>query len=229
MQIMASSFSRHRALAGLTRSRLLVVLRASDRPLAVREVAEAVGLHTNSVREQLDRLVEARLVARATADPAGRGRPGFRYVATPDEGDSSATAYRELAGVLAGQLARQPDPVAGATAAGERWGRAMVVEAAPLPAPTATETVQRLVTLLDDAGFAPERPAGPGEPIRLRQCPFGALVREHQVIICGIHLGLMRGALRQLDAPLDVIRLEPFVTPDLCVAHVGALQVRTDG
>jgi predicted ArsR family transcriptional regulator len=232
MQVMASSYSRHRALAGLTRSRLLAVLRASAGPLGVREVAETVGLHPKSVREQLDLLVEAGLVSRTAAHPTGRGRPGFRYVAVPDDSGSGGDAYLVLAGVLAGQLARQPDPVAGATAAGERWGRASVMDSTPLPTPQPGATVDRLVTLLEDAGFAPERPvdpASPTDPIRLRRCPFGSLVREHQAIVCNIHLGLMRGALRALEAPQDVVRLEPFVTPDVCVVHLGALQDRPDG
>ena len=226
---MASPQHRHRVLAGLTRSRLLAVLRQADGPVGVRELAETVGLHPNSVREQLDQLVDAGLVARSVAQPAGRGRPGLRYVAEPEDGDPdpNPNAYRELAGVLAEQLARQPEPVTRATDAGERWGRTMVADAAPTP--TAAEAVVRIVMLLDDAGFAPERPAGPGDPIRLRHCPFGPLAREHQAVVCGVHLGLIRGALRQFGAPLDAIRLEPFVAPDLCVAHLGAREGAVDG
>jgi hypothetical protein len=31
----------------------------------------------------------------------------------------------------------------------------------------------------------------------------------------------MRGALEELGSPLDAVRLEPFVEPDLCLAHLG--------
>jgi predicted ArsR family transcriptional regulator len=227
MQAMASLQHRHRVLAGLTRSRLLAVLRQADGPLGVRELTETVGLHPNSVREQLDQLVDAGLVARSIAPPAGRGRPGLRYVVESKDGDPDPNAYRELARVLADELARQPEPAATATGAGERWGRTMVANVAPTP--TATEAVDRLVMLLDDAGFAPERPAGTGDPIRLRHCPFGPLAREHPAVVCGVHLGLMRGALRELGAPLDAIRLEPFVAPDLCIAHLGPRETAADG
>lgn len=227
MQAMASPQHRHRLLAGLTRSRLLAILRQADGPLGVRELAAIVGLHRNSVREQLDQLVDAGLVARSIASPAGRGRPGLRYVARPDDGDPDPDAYRELARVLADQLALQPDRITAATGAGERWGRMLAAEMAPTP--VVTDALDRLVMLLDAAGFAPERPAGASDPIRLRHCPFDPVARAHEDVVCGIHLGLMRGALRELGAPLDAIRLEPFVAPDLCIVHLETRRRAADG
>ena len=103
----------------------------------------------------------------------------------------------------------------------------MVAHAAP--APTADAGIDRLVGLLDDVGFAPEQPTGPDDPIRLRHCPFGPLAQEHPTVVCGVHLGLMRGALRELGAPLDVVRLEPFVAPNLCVAHLEPRETSADG
>jgi predicted ArsR family transcriptional regulator len=224
---MVSPPLRRRVLAGLTRSRLLAVLRQADGPVGVRELAETVGLHPNSVREQLDQLVDVGLASRSIAPPAGRGRLALQYVAAPEDGDSDPNAYRELARVLADQLALQPDPVAAATDAGQRWGRTMAAGVAPTP--TATDAVDRLVTLLDAPGFAPKRLIAAGDSIRLRHCPFGPLVQEHQAVVCDVHLGLMRGALRQLGAPLDAVRLEPFVAPDLCVAHLGPREASTGG
>ena len=226
MQAMTSPQRRHRVLAGLTRSRLLAVLRQADGPVGVRELAESVGLHPNSVREQLDQLVDAELVVRRVAPPAGRGRPGLLYAAGPDADGPDPSAYRELAQVLADALVSQPEAAVVAVTAGERWGRTMTAHVAPTP--TVAEAVNRLVTLLDEAGFAPERPVGPGEPIRLRHCPFEPLARKHPAVVCGVHLGLMRGALRKLGAPLDTVRLEPFVAPDLCVAHLGPREASTD-
>lgn len=211
-----------RVLLGLTRSRLLAVLGKADHPLGVREIARAVGLHPNSVRDQLRLLVQAGLVVSEVSPPSGRGRPGLRYVARPDPGASEP--YRALARVLAEELDRSPDTAATSTAAGERWGRSMVGAAGVATAPD--DAVRRLIGLLDDAGFAPEHPVDTSAPIRLRRCPFGPLARDHRAVVCGVHLGLMRGALQELGAPLDAVRLEPFVAPDLCLAH---LEERTDG
>lgn len=224
---MTSPQHRHRVLAGLTRSRLLAVLRQADGPVGVRKLAESVGLHPNSVREQLDHLVDAGLVVRRVAPPAGRGRPSLLYAAGPDTDDPDPDAYRELAQVLSDAMARQPEAANVAVTAGERWGRTMVAHAVPVS--TTADAVNRLVELLDDVGFAPEGPAGPGEPIQLRHCPFEPLARRHPAVVCGVHLGLMRGALRELGAPLEAVRLEPFVAPDLCIARLGPREVSADG
>ena len=220
MQAMGSPQQRHRVLAGISRARLLTVLDRAARPMGVRELAEAVDLHPNTVRQHLDQLVEAGLAVRDAAPPIGRGRPPLRYAAEPGSDEQDLAAYRALAGALAEQLARWPDGVDVALAAGERWGRALAHEATD-PAP-ATNAIGRLVELLDEAGFAPQAPVADGAPIRLRHCPFGTLARDNGEVVCGVHLGLMRGVLRELDAPFDALRLEPFVRPSLCLAHLGA-------
>src|SRR5450759_2463587 len=126
---MGSPQQRHRVLAGISRSRLFTVLGRSARPMRVRELADAVGLHPNTVRQHLDQLVEAGLVVRDAAPPIGRGRPPLRYAAEPGSDEQDPAAYRALAGVLAEQLARLPDGVGVAMATGERWGRALAHEA----------------------------------------------------------------------------------------------------
>lgn len=214
---------RPRLSGGLTRSRILAILQERGGPLSTHELASDLGLHPNSVREQLDRLVADGLARRVPASPSGRGRPGLRYLAIqqPDE----AAPYRDLARALADELDRLPDPGQRAVSAGERWGRATVkpaTAALALPGrPSPTGPVESLVAVLEAGGFAPE-PAAEGEPIRLRRCPFGTLARERRSVVCGIHLGLMRGILAELGAPTDAVRLEPFVEPDLCLAHVGS-------
>jgi predicted ArsR family transcriptional regulator len=159
-------------------------------------------------------------VVRDVAPAAGRGRPGLRFSADPDAGDEDPAPYRALARVLADQLSDRPDAARAATAAGERWGRAM---AASMPAAhTPEQAADRMISLLAEAGFAPDAPERPTDPIPLRACPFGTLAVGRESVICGVHLGLMRGALAELDAPLDATRLDPFVRPDLCLAHLAA-------
>lgn len=221
---MTSAVHRHRLLGGVTRSRLLMVLDQSARPLGIRELADALGLHPNTVREHLDQLIDADLVASTTERSAGRGRPRFCYFVLADADEPAPRAYRGLASALAEQLAQVPDAGAASLDAGERWGRAMVED--PTTSPSETEAVERLVGLLDDLGFEPDRPVLSGDPIQLRHCPFGSLARERGDIVCGVHLGLMRGILDALGAPLDAVALDPFVAPDLCLAHFGA---RIDG
>ncbi len=187
--------------------------------MAIGELADAVDLHPNTAREHLDQLVAAGLVSRATAAPAGRGRPGLRYAATPLGREDDPQAYRALASVLATELASRPDAREAATNAGERWG-AGAARIGPAMQPGA-DAVDGLVDLLDEAGFSPRRSAADPRTIELHRCPFESLARERGDIVCNVHLGLMRGALRELGAPLEAVSLEPFVASQLCLAHLG--------
>ncbi len=225
MRDVDSEQQRHRALSSASRSRLLAVLRATAAPMAVRELADAVDLHPNTAREHLDQLVEAGLVRRATARAAGRGRPGLRYAAEPEAPSDDSRAHRALAAALASELAQRPDARSAATHAGERWGAA-AARALPdtvsggEPRPDDSAALDRLVGLLADAGFSPSR-LDATDAIGLHSCPFGSLAHERGDVVCNVHLGLIRGALRELGAPFDAVRLEPFVEPGLCLAHVG--------
>ena len=97
MQAMSDEQRRFRVLAGMSRARLLSHLRRTRRALGVRELADAVGLHPNTVRGHLDQMVETGLIDRVRAEPSGRGRPAFRYAASPGAQQDDASAYRALA------------------------------------------------------------------------------------------------------------------------------------
>ena len=104
-----------------------------------------------------------------------------------------------------------------AVAAGERFGAELVES---WRAGETAATLERVVRMLDDIGFQPELTAD-RTAIRLHHCPFHELARDQPDIVCGIHLGLIRGALLQLGAPPEATRLVPFVTPRLCVVELG--------
>jgi predicted ArsR family transcriptional regulator len=50
------------------------------------------------------------------------------------------------------------------------------------------------------------------------------LALDNASVVCPIHLGLMQGALSTWKAPVEVDRLEPFVEPGLCLAHLSILE-----
>ena len=54
----------------------------------------------------------------------------------------------------------------------------------------------------------------------LRHCPFQEVATTYQAVICPIHLGLIRGALAELDTGIEADSLEPFAEPGACVAHL---------
>lgn len=72
--------------------------------------------------------------------------------------------------------------------------------------------------LLDREGFAAERN---GDRVEMRRCPFYALAEGSPQVICTLHRGLIDGALAEAGSEETVERLDPFVEPGLCVAHLA--------
>ncbi|HET7311171.1 MAG TPA: helix-turn-helix domain-containing protein [Mycobacteriales bacterium] len=206
---------------GSRREEVLSLLRATDGALSAAEVADATGLHLNTARFHLDALVEEGLADRATEPRVEPGRPRILYSAHgPLPGPRS---YALLAEMLTGLVASLKDARPTAVEAGRAWGRHLVERAAPSQRVDAAEAVNRLNSVLDAVGFQPEvRNAKNGTEVRLHHCPFREVAEKHTDVVCALHLGLMQGALSELNAPIDATSLEPFVTPQLCVARLKA-------
>ncbi len=198
------------------------MLRASGDALSIVEIATQLQLHPNTVRFHLEALVEAGQAERVELPRAGPGRPPQMFRAHAGMDPAGPRNYRLLADILTAQLATEPDPVARAAEAGRAWGHRIAGDM-PALAPNAEQAVGELVHVLDKVGFdpAPDPDAnGGGTRIRLRHCPFLDLATARAKVVCPIHLGLMQGVLEGRAAPVAVDRLEPFVTPDLCLAHL---------
>ena len=212
------------------RELILQILHASATPLSVNEIADGLAVHPNTVRFHLDALIDAGRVERLLGETTGPGRPPVVYRASRSMDRHGPSNYRLLATMLISHLtATTDDPAAAASELGRGWGP-VLVDAPPRPAraakaatATKTEVLTRVVDMLDDLGFKPEpHKAGHSREIRLRHCPFLDLVGDHADVICSLHLGLMQGAMARLNGPVTVDRLDPFVEPDLCVAHLAS-------
>jgi len=212
----------HRALADHSRVRILSLLREAGRPRDTRELARETGLHSTTVRAHLELLVEAGLVTAATENRSTVGRPRRLYAAAgePPTEDGSG-GYRLLAEILASHLAGTgDDPARSAVEAGEAWGRYLVERPPPYAATSAPRARDAVIAMLDRLEFAPE-PSDGGRQVRLRRCPFIDVARNHPQVVCSIHLGLMRGALATLDAPVVADSLVPFAEPTACLAQLS--------
>ena len=219
---------------GRSRARVLELLREAAAPLGVQEVAERCGLHPNTARFHLDALVAAGLATRdrgprpgyPVAGPPGRpGRPAIGYRAAGGEGPAGERRYRLLAEMLASMIAGLlPDPATTAEQAGREWGGYLAEQPPPYRPPAAARALGDLTALLDDMGFDPEVTAQGAAPrILLRECPFREVAGRHQAVVCSLHLGIIRGALARMRAPLTAGRLEPFTSPGLCLVHLTHL------
>ncbi len=216
----------HRALASPVRRRLLERLRASPVALDVRALADSLELHPTTVRSHLRILEDADLVSSRAEDRDRVGRPRLLYRPTPDRTATSTPpgdGYRLLAGMLASYLsATAESSEAAGEDAGMEWGRHLVKGPAPFQTLEPTQAIDRVVHLLDEFGFAPELDRADTRTPRvlLHRCPFLDVAREHQDVVCSLHLGLMRGALDTLGVQVEARDLRPFVEPDLCVADL---------
>lgn len=188
--------------------RLLSLVRQYDGPVGVDELATKLGKHTNTIREQLNTLVNAGFITRSRSEVEGRGRPAWYYQA------SSATYGNDrevigLAAALANQIERSSDdPHGSAVEAGERWGSHLLAGGG--------DVERGVFWMLDELGFAPEL-EGAANRMRLHACPLAEIARDHPVMACGVHHGVIRGVVRQLGGDPDAAQLEPKQEPATCL------------
>jgi predicted ArsR family transcriptional regulator len=210
---------------GRSRADVLDMLRTADGPLGVREVAQRMGLHPNTARFHLEGLVEAGLAVRETEDREVPGRPRIGYRAAAD-GPAGRRRYRLLAEMLTSLIAgTMPEPARAAEEAGREWGAYLADQPPPYQRMSDAEAIAKLTAIMEELGFAPHAEAGDGDGqyrLCLRHCPFREVAQHHRDVICSLHLGLMRGALARMRAPVSAERLDPFVEPSLCVARLTA-------
>jgi predicted ArsR family transcriptional regulator len=189
------------------REAILEALRASHDGLETRELAARVGLHPNTVRGHLGLLSDQGLVDAAPRRRQGRGRPSIAYRLTSEGAARDRDEYRLLATILTDVVGRDPSGEARAYEAGARWGRHL----------HAAEPDATVVELLDRQGFAAE---ARDARIEMRRCPFYALAEGAPQVVCTLHRGIIDGALAAAGSDEAVDRLDPFVEPTLCVAHL---------
>lgn len=207
-----------------SRRRVLQTIRASAAGSDVQFIAEHTGLHPNTVRFHLERLEADDLVRRQVRRGGGSGRPPLVYTAAavPNAG-TEHREFGQLAKVLAQLIASMDrDPVGSSIDSGRTWGLELVADSPD--AHSQEEAVAALVEILAQIGFAPEvSDAGHDMVVMQRHCPFLEVAQAHQDVVCSVHLGLMRGILEGMDAPVVAESLVPFADPNGCRASLAPL------
>lgn len=214
----------HGALASASRVRILDLLRGSGTPLDVAQIAVRTALHPNTVRFHLKVLIDAGLACCRTDSPRASGRPRLIYTATTDGSGSHPEGFQLLADILASYLASSSTiPSELAEKAGRAFAHRHPRSSQPIAGVSADEAVRQVIATFAELGFQPELDRdGSHRRILLHACPFHAVASKHPDVVCAVHLGLLRQTLANLDAPIEATRLEPFVNPHLCVAHLAA-------
>jgi len=170
-----------------------------NHPVGREEAARSLSITRPLAAFHLERLAEAGLLDAGYQRLTGRTGPGAgrpARVYTRAEREFAVTLpprhYDLAADLFAAALQRMGDGtpprelVDAAHAAGEH-----IAQRAP-DGPAAT-----LVGVLEEAGYEPTDDNG---TIRLRNCPFDALVDEHRPLICGTNLALAQGILDGLPS-----------------------------
>lgn len=217
---MSAAAAAHGGPSGRRRD-VLRVLKAAPSPMGITAIAKVLDVHPNTVRFHLDTLVGDGRVEHVEPDRKRPGRPALMFRAVPQMDRDGPRHYRMLAEILVVTLASGRDPSGKAQAAGRTWGLQLKTTAPQVKKASVKQSIDHLVGVLDEFGFAPDRRKSGGEQqIGLRHCPFLELAETQRKIVCPIHLGLMQGVLESQAAPVAVDRLDAFVQPDLCLAHL---------
>lgn len=208
---------------GPMRARALALLQDAGEPMTAAEVAERLGLHMNTARFHLDALAESGLVVREREARSTPGRPKILYAVASAAPDVTHRSYRLLAEILAGYLAdRLPDPASSAEEAGHAWGRYLAAPPPPFRHPDEAQALDSLVSALERIGFESHVVDEPDSlRVEVSHCPFLEVAAGHNDVVCSVHLGLMRGMLEQMEAPVTATTLEPLVEPSRCIAHLA--------
>ncbi|WP_194764992.1 helix-turn-helix transcriptional regulator [Microbacterium sp. UFMG61] len=202
-----SSFSRVRILHALFEGGT----GQSRAERTIGELCEATGLHPNTVREHLQRLIEGGYVIQASEHRTTRGRPRTLYSAATGMSDASSPIARDKAKAAAerGDLLRRVLP-ASASALGR----------------DATYQLDALIEHLEESGF---EPVVDDEQLTvdLSPCPHAAGRAEDRPMLCSVHLGLMQGVLTEAGGPLaaEAVRT-PALAADCAVPAECVVQLR---
>ena len=196
------------SLADPNRRRLYDVVVARGRPVNRDEAAAEAGIDHSLAAYHLDKLVDEGLLDATFARPPGRsgrgaGRPAKRYERSATEVAVSVPPrdYR-LAAEL---LARAVETDASGVVRDALLGAAEAAGAELASAEGAPAGGDGVVEQLDAQGY---EPFVDGDVIRLRNCPFHQVAREHTEVVCSMNLALMEGLARASGGDLTP-RLDP--------------------
>ncbi|MGK4065947.1 ArsR family transcriptional regulator [Rothia sp. HC945] len=201
---------------GLTqKSRLQVLHAVQNGPgLQLRELAEETDLHVNTLRDHLKVLEDEGFVMRTRAETGRRGRPPHGFFPVRSTEHSEAARDRVRNARRRGDAFRALEPE---------------LDHSDHIGSDAVHQIDGLYEHLDDAGLEP-RVNEEDLTVSLLPCLYQDMLDESQPFVCSVHARLVESQLEQMDGPLELRRLHPFVEPRRCVIALGlrGQQTRSD-
>jgi predicted ArsR family transcriptional regulator len=191
------------------------------------EAAEALGITRDLAAFHLDKLLEEGLLDVEYRRISGRsgpgaGRPAKLYRPSGRLVQVSLPERRyDLAARLMAEALEDPegDPAAAVDRAARRFGETIGAQARRQLGgrPSANRLLERACDVLRDYGFEPVRI---DDDIRLRNCPFDVIAKDHTDLVCGMNLAMAEGLVTGLGADGIDVRLEPM--PGTCCVALTA-------
>jgi predicted ArsR family transcriptional regulator len=185
------------------------------------EAGKAVGITRELAAFHLDKLLDEGLVdveyrRLSGKDGPGAGRPAKLYRASDRQLEISLPGRRyELAARLLAEAFTEQgtDPAQALDEVAHRFGEDLGAQARRRLGrrPSNTRLLRTTCQVLREQGFEPTETDG---TVRLRNCPFQSVAKDHPELVCGMNLSLARGLLDGLGAGGLEARLEP--QPGMC-------------
>lgn len=191
--------SDYRTLASLSRINLLHELQRNGSQ-TIAELADATGLHHNTAREHLHRLVDSGFVDSETIPSPHKGRPRIRYSAAHGVNSPALRARLELS---------------------ERRTELMY-KLIPMEDVSATAPDAREFDALDDhmeeCGIDAEIDSAHTRMV-MHNCPYSELAKTNPQV-CEVHFTLIEETLQASGGQLKAGKLRPLVGAHTCTLEL---------
>ncbi len=201
---MASAKAVYGPISSFSRVQILYLLQSRPER-TVGELVDATGLHPNTVREHLQRLIEGGYVIQATEHRTVRGRPRTLYSAATGHPEASSPVARDkvTAAARRGDLLRRLMPEGAEAGLGEEE----------------LHQLDALIENLEESGFEPRFDRNE-LTVELTPCPHAASRPEDRPVLCQVHLGLLQGVLAEAGGPLQAACVRDPSHPAECTVEL---------
>jgi predicted ArsR family transcriptional regulator len=217
-QALADQIAGIAMLQDPVRRALFMYVGAAAAPVGREQAAKAVHTTRENAAFHLDRLEDAGLLEVSFRRLGGKSGPGagrpaklyrrsrraLEVTLPPRRYELAATLFADALAARGGEPLRRT-----AGAAARRFGSALGRQARTKPPlhSSRASPLRAVTKVLDENGYEPI--VGPRDCIRLRNCPFQALVADHRDLMCRTNLALIKGVLAGLGADRIEAQLSP--------------------